>query len=51
MKKELYDQLDYKEKMLYDEMHEFSKRLAERMDEIILLLKTIISSAEDPPSS
>lgn len=47
MKKELYDQLNDKEKMTYDELHGFSERLTARMDEIIELLQTIIAVTDE----
>lgn len=49
MKKELYDQLSYKEKMMYDELYAFSKRLSDQMDEVVELLKTIIAVADQDP--
>lgn len=49
MTKELYDTLSYKEKMMYDELHAFSKRMADRMEEIVELLKTIIAVADQDP--
>lgn len=47
MKKELYDQLNDKEKLMYDELHGFSERLTTRMEEIIELLKTIIDVTDE----
>lgn len=43
MTKEQYEQLDAKEKVMYDEMVAFGKRLSLRMEEIIDLLKGILA--------
>lgn len=43
MTKELYDTLSEKERLMYDELSGFSKRLSERMEEVIELLKTIMA--------
>lgn len=47
MKKEIYDSLSAKEKTMYDELAAFAARLAERQEEIIDLLKTILAEAND----
>lgn len=48
MKKELYDSLTEKERMMYDELHSFSERLSLRIEEIVDLLKTLVAMADDP---
>lgn len=45
MRSERYDELTPKEKMMFDELAGFAKRLAERQEEIIELLKTILAEA------
>jgi hypothetical protein len=45
MKKDIYDTLTAKEKLMYDELSEFAVRLSDRQEEIIELLKTIIAEA------
>lgn len=45
--KDQYESLDEKNRLIYDEMSGFAKRLAQRMDEIIDLLKKIISADKE----
>lgn len=45
MKKELYETLTGKEKMMYDELAAFAGRMAASQEEIIELLKTILAEA------
>lgn len=47
MTPEQYKALEPKEKAMYDELNAFSKRLTERMEEIIELLKRILSADAD----
>jgi hypothetical protein len=49
MTKEVYETLSPKEKLMYDEMHEFAKRFTERINEVCELLQAIIVMANDPP--
>lgn len=49
MKKELYDQLTAKEKLMYDELSGFSNRLATRFDEVVMLLKALIEKVNLDP--
>lgn len=46
MTKEVYQTLSEKEKAMYDELVGFSRRLAERMEEVISLLKKAIEGQE-----
>lgn len=46
MRKDIYDSLSDKERCMYDELAAFSKRLAERMEEIAGLLKKAIGEAD-----
>lgn len=48
MTKEVYDSLSEKERVMYNELTEFSKRLAERMGEVLELLQAILAEAHDP---
>lgn len=45
MNQEVYQSLTYKEKMMFDELVAFSRRLTDRMDEIKVLLQTILKQA------
>lgn len=45
MTKEQYASLDDTQRLMYDEMYAVAKRLAERQEEIVELLKTIIAEA------
>jgi uncharacterized protein YukE len=45
MKSEIYATLTEKERMMYDEMVGFAKRLAERQEETNALLKKILEEA------
>lgn len=45
MKKEIYETLTKNEQIMYDEFSAFALRLAERQEEIIELLKTILAEA------
>jgi hypothetical protein len=47
MTKEVYDTLTPKEKLMYDELHAFAKRYTERLDEVVDLLKRILSSGAE----
>lgn len=47
MNAEVYKDLSPKEKLMYDEMSGFAKRLSERMEEVIELLKTILAEAHE----
>lgn len=49
MKKDLYDQLSQKEKLMYDELNSFAGRLAARFDEVATLLKTLIQKVNIDP--
>lgn len=48
MKKDTYDSLTEKEKMMYDELSAFAQRMAERMEEQNELLKTLIAMVQEP---
>lgn len=48
MNAEAYSTLSPKEKLMYDELHAFAARVAQREEEIIELLKTLIAMAHDP---
>lgn len=49
MKKELYDQLSYKEKMIFDEFTEFSTKLVSRLDAITLVMQKLLEVATLDP--
>lgn len=49
MTKEVYESLSPKEKMMYEELAGFAKRLAERMDEMTLVLKAMLQEANGEP--
>lgn len=42
MTKEVYESLSPKEKMMYEELASFAKRLSDRMEEMTELLKAIV---------
>jgi hypothetical protein len=46
MNKDIYDSLSDKERCMYDELAAFSKRLAERMEDIKGLLDRIVKEAD-----
>lgn len=45
MKKELYDQLSYKEKMIYDEYADFTLKLASRIDALTQVMQKLLDVA------
>lgn len=47
MKKETYDTLSEKERLLYDELYAFSLRLTERMEELIRVLREAVGEANE----
>lgn len=49
MKKELYDQLSDKEKMLYDEFIDFSGKLAARIEALTQVVQKLLDVATNDP--
>lgn len=49
MKKELYDRLDYKEKLIYDEFNEFSGKLLARVDALTAVMQKLLHLASTDP--
>lgn len=49
MKKELYDQLSYKEKMIYDEFADFTMKLIERMNALTQVMQKLLDVATRDP--
>lgn len=49
MKKELYDGLSTKEKILYDEFIDFSGKLAARMDALTQVMQKLLDVATNDP--
>lgn len=49
MKKELYDQMSAKEKMLYDEFTDFSVKLASRIEALTQVVQKLLDVATHDP--
>lgn len=49
MKKELYDTLSVKEKLIYDEFSDFSLKMAARLDALTLAIKRLVEVATQDP--
>lgn len=49
MKKELYDQMSTKEKLLYDEFIEFSVKLAARIEVLTQVIQKLLEVATHDP--